>query len=288
MRRPTALLMLLCTAVPAAAQGPPSTDIFLVPVKFGRVNRVASTPTNITARPGYDNQPSFTPDSRAVLYTSIRGDGQSDIYRYEVAGKTTARVTSTPESEYSATVMPGGGRFSVIRVEKDSAQRLWSFDMDGTDPRLVVPSLKPVGYHAWIDANTLVMFVLGNPNALVRGDLRTGKMDTLARNIGRSLAPLPSGRGFSFTRRDSVTHVFVMSGDQLSREVTTLPRGSEDLAWVGDGMLLTGSGSKLMLWRSGRGWSELADFASAGLTQISRLTLSPDGRWLAIVAIPKS
>src|SRR5205085_5230181 len=116
--------------------------------------------------PGYGNQPSFLPDSRAILYTSRREDGQSDIYRYDIGSAATTGVTTTPESEYSATVMPGGRRFSVIRVEKDSTQRLWSFALDGSDPRIVVESLKPVGYHAWLDATTLAMFVLGSPNAL--------------------------------------------------------------------------------------------------------------------------
>ena len=32
----------------------------------------------------------------------------------------------------------GGTRFSVIRVERDSTQRLWSFALDGSDPQLML------------------------------------------------------------------------------------------------------------------------------------------------------
>jgi dipeptidyl aminopeptidase/acylaminoacyl peptidase len=260
--------------------------IFLIPLNPGPST---GRPINITKRPGYDNQPSFTPDSRSVLYTSTRDDGQSDIYRYDIAPATTTRVTTTPESEYSATVMPDGRRFSVIRVERDSTQRVWSFALDGSDPRLVIASLKPVGYHAWLDANTLVMFVLGSPNALVLGDLRSQKMDTLARAIGRSLARLSDGRGFSFTQTvDSATVVKGMDpARQRTWDIARLPARTQDLAWLPDGAMLAGSGSKLLVWRPAAGaWAEVADLAAEGMSQISRLAVSPDGKWIAAVAIP--
>ncbi|HEY9229767.1 MAG TPA: hypothetical protein VIP11_24160 [Gemmatimonadaceae bacterium] len=288
MRVTTLVALVVAASVSLEAQAP--TDIFLAPLSAQNGRPVVGTPVNITNRPGYDNQPSFTPDNRAILFTSTREDGQSDIYRYDIASKTTTRVTSTPESEYSATVMPGGTRFSVIRVEKDSTQRLWSFALDGSDPKLVIESLKPVGYHAWLSPTTLVMFVLGSPNALVYGDLRTGKMDTLARGIGRSLAKLPNGSGFSFTQTvDSAQRVKMMSGPRATpQDLVSLPRGSQDLVWLDSGEIVTGSGSKLLAWQSGAAaWSEVADFASAGLTDITRLAASPDGKWLAIVAMPR-
>jgi|SRR5579862_265872 len=147
MRRAILAIAVLClSASGLAAQA--NTDIFLAPLSIRNGMVEIGAPVNITNRPGYDNQPSFTPDGKAVLFTSVREDAQADIYRYDVGSKLITRVTKTPESEYSATVMPSGDRFSVIRVEPDSTQRLWSFRLDGTDPRLVIERLKPVGYHA--------------------------------------------------------------------------------------------------------------------------------------------
>lgn len=288
MRLRCVFLALVSLSSSLSAQA--ATDIFLASLtqRDGRV--VVGTPINITKRDGYDNQPSFTPDSRAVLYTSTREDAQSDIYRYDIASHATSRVTNTAESEYSATVMPGGTRFSVIRVEKDSAQRLWSVALDGSDPRLVVESLKPVGYHAWLDQNTLVMFVLGNPNALVYGDLRTMRMDTLARGIGRSLAKLPNAPGFSFTQTvDSAARVRISTGlGATAADVVSLPRRVQDLAWLSNGALLIGSGAKLMQWQRGDAqFTDVIDLASAGIADITRLAVSPDGQWLAFVAMPR-
>jgi dipeptidyl aminopeptidase/acylaminoacyl peptidase len=274
----------------AAQATRPATDIFLAPLSMKDGLPVVGKPVNVTHQPGYDNQPWFTPDNRAFLFTSAREDAQTDIYRFEIATRATTRVTTTPESEYSATVMPDGKRVSVIRVEKDSTQRLWSFANDGTDPRVVVAALKPVGYHVWIDANNLALFVLGSPNALVHADLRTGKSDTLARNIGRSLLPLPDKSGFSFVRNvDSTSMVTAMTWPGgATRDLIALPRGSQDLAWLAPGAMLTASGSKLLSWRAGAStWSSVGDYADAGLTDITRLAVSPDGKWLAIVAMPK-
>ena len=276
-----------------------NTDVFLAPLSIRNGAVMVGAPVNITNRTGYDNQPSFTPDGRSVLFTSVREDAQADIYRYDIDTRRTTQLTKTnPESEYSATVMPGGDRFSVIRVERDSTQRLWSFRLDGTDPRIVMEKLKPVGYHAWIDDHRLATFVLGigrSANALVLADLKAGTFDTVSRNIGRLLTPLPGGRGYSYAQRTSDSAWALMRVDgpgrptDKGREVARLPRGADYVAWVTGDIPVTGTGSKLMQWDSAPGtWRDIADFGAGPtkLNRISRLAVSPDGKWLAIVAEP--
>lgn len=287
----SSMVVLGASQAALAQQAPPATDIFLAPLSISAEGRpVIGKPANVTNRPGYDNQPAFTLDSKSILFTSIHEDGQADIYRYDLGPKTIARVTSTPESEYSATTMPGGQRFSVIRVERDSSQRLWSFAFDGSDPQLLIPTVKPVGYHAWIDPDNVALFVLGNPNALVHYDLRSGHADTLARNIGRSLAPTIGGGGFSFTAKDSTgaTRLKTMSWPyQTVSDLVALPRGSEDIVWLARDLVLSADGSKLVSWKPGtKEWQDAVDLAPAGLSRISRLAVSQDGHWLAIVAVP--
>src|SRR5438067_3308932 len=275
-------VMSLSASRTAAQAAPPATDIFLAPLRIQRGKPIVGRTVNVTARPGYDNQPSFTPDSRAILFTSVRGDKQADIYRYDLPTKSTSRVTNTVESEYSATVFGDGSRFSVIRVEADSTQRLWSFRIDGSDPRLVFPSIKPVGYHVWVDSTTVAMFLLGKPNALVLADTRTGRADTVARDVGRSLLQLPNGSGFSFLQhiRDSswvLTAVDVLGSGRDRRTVpmplVRLPPGDDYIAWLAPAIAITGSGSKLSIWRGtdkASQWTDLVDLARYGLRHISR------------------
>ena len=297
--RLTLLAVLCCGArIGAHAQSaPPSTDIYLAPVRQQGERITIGTPVNITNRPGYDNQPSFTPDGRSVLFTSVRGDGQADIYRYDLRSKATERITSTPESEYSPTVYGNGMRFSVVRVEADSTQRLWSFRLDGSDPQLIFPTIKPVGYHAWVDSTLVALFVLGRPNALLLARRNGDRVDTLARDVGRSLLPLPEGGGFSFVQhaKDSswvLTAVEVGRGpnghSDMMMPLARMPAGADYIAWLAPAVALSASGSQILLWRGMKGttWTPVADLARYGLSHITRLALSPDHRWLAIVAEP--
>src|SRR2546426_10698678 len=145
-----------------AAAAPPATDIYVASLRVvdGRVQ--VGTPVNVTARPGYDNQPFFLPDGGAFLYTSIRADSQADIYRYDLRTATSVRLTATRESEYSPTPLPDGSGFSAVRVEADSPQRLWAVDWDRAPPRLVLDSLKPVRSHAWGAPHTVALCALSS------------------------------------------------------------------------------------------------------------------------------
>jgi hypothetical protein len=278
----------------AAAQGAPSNpEIFLMPLHVRGGTVTVGAPVNVTNRAGYDNQPSFTADGRALYFTSTRADSQADIYQYHIESRTTERITRTaPESEYSATQLPVPKNFSVIRVEKDSLQRLWMISPDGSDSRVIFKDIAPVGYHTWLDQYHAALFVLGSPNALVLADTRTGKGDTLARDIGRSLVTLPSGAGFSFLSRRGpewvLTEVRTTRAGKVAyiKPLIAVPRGMDYVAWIGD-TAIGGTGSRLLTWTPGADdWIEVADLSGQGVTRISRIAVSRDRRQLAIVAEP--
>ena len=275
------------------AQQGVGTDIYLAPITRVRDAIVVGPALNVTHRPGYDNQPSFLPNSRGILYTVVGADAQADIWRYDIVERRTSRVTSTPESEYSAVVMPGGRRMSVIRVEADSAQRLWSFDLDGTNPQVLLATLKPVGYHAWLTPSRLATYVLGAPATLHVIDSDGGHDEIRARDIGRALQRIPGREAFSFAQRDSAKALWIMTqtaaGDSASMLVRA-PADNEYHAWTPDGVLLSVTRGQLVRWNRAldatSGWVPVADLSKAGVKNVSRLTVSPDGKWLAFVAEP--
>lgn len=78
------------TPTPTPALAPPDTDIFIVDLKTGPGGKLKlGQPVKISTWAGYNNQPSFLPDGRSLLYTSIR-DKQADIYRYDLRTASTA------------------------------------------------------------------------------------------------------------------------------------------------------------------------------------------------------
>jgi hypothetical protein len=286
--RPLALAALAGLALaPATALGAQdATDIHLLHLqRVGDRLAVVGPPVAVTDRPGYDNQPGFTPDGRALLYTSIR-DEQADTYRYDIATGASARVTRTPESEYSPTPIPGSDRFSVVRVEADGTQRLWSFAADGSDPRLVLPDVAPVGYHAWADAGTLALFVLGEPPTLRLAVPGPGSASIIVEGIGRAIQPVPGGRAVTFTQE--------LDGEWWLRELDVGTGHTRSLARLlgpdtyhahtPGGDILAAHGSRIyQLLESGE-WAVVGDLADHGLHGLSRLAVAPDGVRLAVVA----
>jgi hypothetical protein len=116
--------------------------------------------------------------------------------------------------------------------------------------------------------------------------------------VGRSLVPLPSGGGFSYTQRmaDStwvLTAVDVRHGRSgrhtMVMPVALMAPGADYVAWLAPAQAISASGSRLLLWTRSTGplkWADLADLSRFGLRRISRLAISPDRRWLALVAEP--
>ncbi len=294
------LMMLMLTALargqatpPAPTQSPqptpPTTDIFIVEMSSNKGQLKLGGPKRITTWEGYDNQPAFLPNNRGLFYTSIRADKQADTYRYNFADGSTTRITETAESEFSPTPAPDGKSFTVIRVEADGTQRLWMFPLAGGKPALVLEKIKPVGYHLWIDRQTLMLFVLGEPVTMQLVDLKTQKAEIVAGNIGRALHRIPRKPMVSFVRKLSEREWMIQAFDTKTRAITSLIKtlpGSEDLAWTPQGILLMAKDAKLFKWNPSKdaGWQELADFSSAGLKGITRLAVSPKGDRIALIA----
>lgn len=293
------------------AAGAPSTDIWL-----GRLTRAAdgtltvSRLVNATDRDGYDNQPSFNPSGTAVYYTSAVDSTQTEIFRLGVVGGsadgTPVQITRTPgASEFSPTAIPGQDALSAIHEER-GAQYLWRYGTDGTDPGPIFATVEPVGYHAWADERTAVMFVLGDPPTLQVGDALSGEVRTVAENPGRSIHRIPGTAAISFVRKVAEDEWWIERLDPATGETERIARtlpGREDYAWTPAGEILMGDGTALFSWTADGGWSEVmgaapsaervqppssgdldpAAEASPAPGDISRIAVSPDGTTIAIV-----
>ena len=278
-------------APPAQATAPPTdADIWLVNLvrdSQGALVDIGEV-THAVARPGYDNQPFFRPDGLGFWYTAIDDAGQADIHWYDLELGETSPVTNTaPESEYSATPLGSGEGFSAIRVEADSTQRLWRFDTDGSNAAVLFEHIAPVGYHAWADPRTVVMFVLGDPATLRVADTSIGEAHVVAQDIGRSVQQIPGTSHVSFVQSlpDGGTEIRrLMRGSGVSELITTGIEGGEFHAWTPDGVLLQAHGSRLYAWIDGdaQEWVEIGDLAGVA-DNLSRLAVSPDGSVLAVV-----
>ena len=293
MRKPALIgvflaLMIISSAPILPAQG--NTEIFLVKMTTKGAGVEFDAPIKISERDGYNNQPSFAPDGGGVFFSSSDGK-QTDIYFTNLKTGKTVRLTETGDSEYSPLVMPGGKEFSVIQLvladgPRKDAQPLLAFPLAGGGARLLYENEKKVGYHAWIDADRAVLFVLGNPNALEVVNVKTGESRKLAEEIGRSLS---QGSG-----TDTEAAIFSQKGiikkidlrTNKIEEIVPLPSSNDLFGLTPDGSLITAVKTEIFRFRPGRDqeWTKIGDFSGLGIKSITRIAVSRQGDRLAFVA----
>jgi len=304
------------TQAPAARPPapPPGTDIYLVPLTGGLASLESARPVAVSVAPGYDNQPNFSPDGSRILFAANRDGKQIDIYAFDRGTNRVTQLTQTPENENSPTFVPSGagpaGSFGVVQSEFDkngnrptpAIQRLWRFNAEGRSPSLILATVDPVGYHAWIDNDRLVLFVLGaqgKPATLQIASVKTGKAEVVTAGVGRSLHRIPETQLASFVHREGDDYT-VKQIDITSKKIDPLVKAvagssDRDMAWMPDGKtMLMSSGTKIFAWPrlpsgasskegGANGWTEVFDASAHRLGAVTRLAVSPKGDALAIV-----
>ncbi|MCW3072170.1 MAG: hypothetical protein JWO44_2060 [Bacteroidetes bacterium] len=276
----------------------PNTDIWLLDIKATKDTVILSNPVNITNRAGYDNQPSFSPDGKYILYTSIRDEKQSDIYKYDLKTKQVSQFTNTPAtSEYSPTFMPDGKNISVVMVEPDSVQRLWKFPIKGGAPSLVMDKVDSIGYHCWITKDSLALVMITEPPSIHVVNTKTQKENAFADNAGRCLQKFPTQAGIGFfymvkeNKSDSLLKLHISNSkyrNTAAREPIVLGKEIQDYAiiWnVYQPVIIYGNKSSLTAIGYFSDWyAGSLKLSQYGIKNITRIAISPDGTKMAIVA----
>src|SRR5689334_10550675 len=202
------ILLLLVLPETIFAQQPPGTEIYLLDLSIKKSKVMISNPENITNHVGYDNQPFFHPDNSVLYYTSANEEGKTDLIEYNYKTKLSHNLISTPEREYSPTVTPDKKFVSCIIQRDDGVQDLGKYPIEGGEAIVLVNNLK-VGYHAWIDEESLLLFVLGDTLTLHRYNLTSKKDEIIAKRVGRSLHKIPLSSDMSFVHKVSDTEWFI-------------------------------------------------------------------------------
>ncbi len=240
---------------------------------------------------GYTNQPWFT-DAGDILVSVRKKDSlQNDIYLLSPITKKYRRLTQTRASEYSPRVSPDGAMINVVRqVQGDELdQQVYSFSLKGNDYTSVKPEVRDIGYYAWLSHTSLGLFrIEGESNQLTWLDLARNQVKRITTSIGRSL--VGDGKGALFYVHKFTGNYWYIKKyhpDQPGIDIIIeTPPGQEDFTRTPDGTFLIGAGSRLLYYHPDHhaSWQEMADLSPYGISNITRLAVSPDGRKLALVA----
>jgi dipeptidyl aminopeptidase/acylaminoacyl peptidase len=272
----------------ATAQSLPETEIYLCQIKHKKGAWKISQPKNITQRPGYDNQPAFTPNGKSILFTSIRDKPTTDIYAFALKKNKLTQLTNSPEGKYSPTITPDKKNISVVRGEE---QQIWRFPLTGNpDPTLVFSNPGKVGYFCWLSPDSLAVFMLGEPHTLHLATTAGTLSEAYAANIGRALHKVPGKAAVSFISKANGESWEIQQLDLQTKAITTLVKtlpNSEDFTWTTDGKILMAQGPRLYEYnpQQPQDWVQIADFSGTGLKNITRLALDAKNKQLAFVGV---
>ena len=239
----------------------------------------ALTSVPLTALPGYEFDPSFSPDGNQVAFTRSEESGnKSHIYVKLIGtGGPPLQLTNGPASDFNPVWSPDGRFIAFLRGLPDGAAILLIPALGGPERKIAEISLfsipgpsVPGPYLAWSpDGNFLVISHKDSPKeapalfavAIDTGEKRrlTSPPSTLS-NVSRgdtNPAFSPDGRTLAFMRwSDLRTDLYLLPvSDALQPvgEAKRIPLGQLkfNLAWTEDGHEIVFSSSGQGLWRIG-------------------------------------
>ncbi len=274
----------------------PNSDVWLFSYSVQQGIYSFTYGKNVSNKPGYDNQPFFSKDGLWMLYTSEQDSGQTDIIQYNIKLGQLNQFTKSSESEYSPEYFSTKNSFTDVVVEKDSTQRLWkySYHLDYEYPQATIlfPEVKNVAYSRWFNDSIVFLCILPEPMNLFVANVNSGIVSKCAMNVNRSMCVYHQKNRdlflYSQMKADSSYCIQALSntGAHVSNFMSIpFVKGSQDFTVDKLGHVFMASGTKLYLWTIGQtlDWKLIGDFAPQGLTKITRLMVSPDGKHIALV-----
>lgn len=272
----------------------PATDIYLAPLSVGIDGVRIGAFRAVVATPGYDNQPSFLPGEAAFYYISEGDSGKTDIWRYDIAGDEKSLFFASPSlSEFSPKAAPAGYGVSYIQENETADVTRVHHALASGGPGEAVLDFAPLGYYAWLEGGSrLAVYLRSDPAELHLVDIATGDASLVAQRIGRSMHAAPDGGGLYFTQASGDKDYRVMFLDLADGAISPaidLPAGAEDFAplFAADGAprgFLAGDGAEFYFAATGgNAWTPVSDLSTYGVTNVTRIAVSDDGAWIAVV-----
>ena len=302
---------LLGVLIFSASAKMPGFDIYVGDLALQNNRLKVSHLEALTKRSEYDNQPLFLPNGDSLLYTAAITNKkigqkigqtveqtveQTDSMFVSLESGQVSNLTNSIESEYSPTLMPTGKSFSVIRAV-DNKQKLWRYPLHPEQPFAepateLLSNINPVGYHAWVDNDRVLLFVLGEPNTLQLANIQKQTSRVIDENIGPSLFAIPRSPLMSYTASigkgdDIQWQLKSYHPETAKRELLTmLPKGAYYYAWAGNGYAIVAVNSALMQWDMAnidKGWQSFADVSDVCPKGVTRLTTNSQNSKIALV-----
>jgi hypothetical protein len=268
----------------------PNSEIHLFDLSFSGGKYALKNGRNISNSPDYDNQPYFTANSSSILFSSSRDGLQTDIYEYAVTTGEITQITDTKENEFSPKPVGNSGSVSFVTEGRIPYNTVWQLERASGEYTWLLNSNEPVGYYHmdhdtgdvlfWSRFGWSVQYLnpKENVNRFVSGNA-----------IPSSPQKIPNSDRFSFVHRQTNGTVWIKSFDPTDfaiRPIAPIPDSNYEYSWAPNGDILRFQGNALQVWPSDNAdfrWQQVQDLSADYSGVIARLSVSHDGKYLAIV-----
>jgi hypothetical protein len=287
-RRILFFLWLLFTVMTGDTLGQPGTEILLFDFEAHEGTFKLSAPRNISEHIGYDNQPYFHPTLPLLYYVSADTSGNTDIVEFNYETRNKRKLQATSEREYSPQTTPDNKFISCIIQRENGAQDLGKYPIEGGTATVLINNLT-VGYHAWLDHNSVAVFTLPQPFSLHLINFATKKDSTIASSIGRSLHKVPGKNALSFVQKVNDEKWEIKSFDAAQKKISTIVKSissqEHDMAWTSDGKIIMSNENKIFFYDTSinEDWMEIIIQSTIPLNIITRLAVNSKGDKMALV-----
>jgi hypothetical protein len=273
----------------------PECDIFLFDLDDSATELKVSNGRNVTNRPGYDNQPWFTPDSQSFLYSANFAPDRTDVYEYRILEGKSQQVTDSPTQEYSPQISPDNKTLSFVTDGETANQSVWFGERDSQEFQWLLENQgerEPVGYYSWNHSTNYILFWsrYGFSMRLVH---KTKKISHYVTGDAIPTTPyiIPGTDKFSFMHQQGNGEVWIKELDPNTlaiRPLTAVIGSNRNYGWTPSGQIIMCDGTKLHRWspKNPKSWELVADLGESGLQSITRVAVSPNGKHLAVVGVP--
>jgi hypothetical protein len=265
----------------------PATEVYLLNIqKNGTSFSIVpnTKPENISNNIGYDNQPSFIEKLNAIAYVSSRNKKSTDVYLYDLATANTKQFTNNSEAEYSPKTTPDGNFISVV---KDTDQNLTRISLDGLVTEKLYTSKDSIGYYCWLNQSEIAAFTLTKPKVTLKLiNIKNKTEKYLTDSIGRSLYKYHDGIVICQKLKNGSWVSFIDKKGAIT-QLIELPKNTEDFYLTTDGWLFSSNESSLIYCNvksKNKGWQELANLATMGISKIFRLSVNQDKNKLVFIS----
>jgi len=271
-----------------------NSEIYLFNLIYKEGSYSVNNGRNISNNDDYDSQPYFMPNSQSVLFTSARDGKQTDIYEYDIQTKKIAQLTETDHSEFSPKPLGTTGNVSFVSEGFNPYQSVWQLDRKSGKQSWLLNTKEPVGYYQYDEPTGNVLFwsrygwsvqylnLKDNQNRFVSGHAKPS-----------SPQKIPNSDAFSFVHRQTngMTWIKAFNPKDFSiKHIAPIFDANHDYAWAPNGDILRFDGSHLSVWPLDNQtfyWKRLQDLSQFVKGKLGRLSISDDGRHLALVTTLK-